>query len=404
MRIHNVLNCNRNNDKSVYFNKAALSSCGTDNVAFSGLARLCQRYKIKPDDIEIFSSMPHSIDQETKKMLVQRLLEAHEHARKNVLSGNKTKSGYATNICLADGAWGEPATNFNDTSVASFCGERSAVLAIFNRTLKGLSLRRLEKDPSYQNEFQNKFKARFVVMSSAKPIGTDNNAASPCADCLSWFNSDKLFQDNTQVVSFSKDEKGQLCLKIRTIKELLPYRNEKNAIIDGARLLGQLEASVTPSAALAMKEKNISLEDIMKLLKRAKSAQATNKNAEHTQLNIASAVMTNERKIKVEKKFDWTKRWFIEPAELASLSGVKNAKESTKIDAIAYYGNGIVTDNKGVTHSDGVVSLQTLGRLRINNGGDSTLVVSVVDNKIMVRTIDDYMPKEFRFIHSYLGK
>lgn len=403
MHINKVFNYNKKN-KFVYSNRINTNSYCTDKMAFSGLSRLCQRYKISPDNIEIFSSMQHTIDHKTKEILIQKLLEAHEHAKKNVLTGNKTKSGYSTNICLVDGYWGDPATNFNDTSISSICGERSAVLVLFNKVLKKLSMKKLEKDSDYQSEFQRRFKAKFVVMSSAKPVGTDKNAASPCVDCLSWFNSDKLFQDDTQIVSFNKDANGKLSINMRTLQELLPYRNEKNSIIEGSKSLSELNMSVTERADLSMREKGISLSDIVSILGNAKEAQESNTNVKHSQLNIASAIMTNERKIHVGKKFDWTKRWFMEPAELASIKAVKKSPDATKINAIAYYGNGVVLDSAGTKHSDGVVSLQTLGRLRVNHGDDSTLVVSVVNNEIAVRTIDDYMPKEFRFIHSYLGK
>lgn len=385
-----------------------IQAVNNDSVSFSGAVNIFSRYKINPDEIQIFSSKNISVDNETKEILIKKLIEAHEHAKKNVLTGNITKSGYATNLGLIDGTWGEPATNFNNTSNSSICGERSSVLLGFNKLLKKMSLRKLEKSQQYREQFEKKFKVKYIVMSSAKEIGTDKNASSPCADCLSWFNTDKFFADDSQIIFFDKDEKGKLCVKMRSLKETLPFRNETDSIIKGAKKLSELDFAVTSKAESVMKEKNISKNDVLKLLQKAKKARELNENAKYTNLNVAASVLTNTRKTQTDAKFDWTKRWIDEPAEEAAKKAIKQGQKlkdaNTKIDAIAYYGNGNVFDDNRFKHTDGVVSLQTLGKLKIEHGSGSTLVVSVVDDKIAVRTIDDYMPKQFEFVPSYLKK
>jgi len=375
-----------------------------DKVTFSGASSLLRRYKINPDEIQVISPKMNSIDKQTKEVLIKKLLEAHEHAKKNVLIGNITNSGYATNIGLIDGSWGEAATNFNDTSLTSVCGERSSVLVLFNKTIKKISLKKLKTNPEYKNQFQDNFKAKYLVMSSDKPIGTDKNASSPCADCLSWFNTDKIFRDDTQIVFFDKDETGKLCLKMRELSEALPYRNEKNSLIVGSKKLHELDFNITPDAVSAMKEKNISEKQILELMQNAQNARELNKGAKYTMENIGAAVMTDAHQIEIGKKFEWSRRWSLEPAETACLKAIESSPAGAKIDAVAYYGNGTVIDAKGVEHRDGVVSLLTLGKLKIEHGSESTLVVSVADNKIAVRTVNDYMPQQFNFIYSYLNK
>lgn len=410
MKVQGILSLNRNSKNKVPNNSYGGSdfrAVNVDKVFFSGVGNILSRYKINPEEIQIFSSKNINIDNETKEILIKKLIEAHEHAKKNVLTGNITKSAYSTNFGLVDGTWGEPATNFNNTSNSSICGERSSVLLGFNKLLKKMSLNKLEKSQQYREQFEKRFKVKYIVMSSAKEIGTDKNASSPCADCLSWFNTDKLFKDDSQIVFFDKDEKGKLCVKMRSLEEVLPFRNEKSSMIEGVKKLRELDFAITPDALLAMKEKNISKDDVLILLQKAKKAREANENAKYTNLNVAASVLTNSRKIKTEAKFDWTKRWVDEPAEEAAKKAIKQGqklKGNTKIDAVAYYGNGSVIDEKGVNHIESVVSLQTLGKLKIEHGSGSTLVISIADDKIAVRTIDDYMPKQFEFVSSYMKK
>lgn len=411
MKVQGITSLNINNKNKASnnsYNVIDLRAINADKVSFSGIGNILSRYKINPEEIQIFPSKNIHVDKETKEILIKKLLEAHEHAKKNVLTGNITKSGYSTNLGLVDGTWGEPATNFNNTSNSSICGERSSVLLGFNKLLKKMSLKKLEKSQQYREQFEKRFKVKYIVMSSAKEIGTDKNASSPCADCLSWFNTDKFFTDDSQIVFFGKDENGKLCVKMRSLKETLPYRNEKDSIIMGAKKLIELDFAVTPEAEKVMQEKNISKKDVLNLLEKAKKAREINKNTKYTGLNVAASVLTNRRNIKTESKFDWSKRWIDEPAEEAAKKAIKQGQKSkaanTKIDAVAYYGNGSVVDEKGVKHSESAVSLQTLGKLKMEHGSNSTLVISVVDDKIAVRTIDNYMPRQFEFVSSYMKK
>lgn len=378
------------------------SNC--DVVAFSGIGRLLSKYKINPAEIPVVSTSDITIGLKEKTELIQRILEAHEHAAKNRLTGNIAGAGYATNMGLSNGLW-TLATNFNNTrnEISAVCGERSSTLGLFNKWLRSLSLSRLQKDAGYRDLSQqgSAFKVRYLAMSSFKEIGTDKNAASPCTDCLSWLNTERFFDDSTRIVSLEKDAEGQLCLKMRTVKESLPYRHEKESLIKGTQTLNELGYAITPKALEVMEKSGISQESVLQTLNRAKEAYDTNKCTAFSSQNVGAAVFDNNGKITTGKKVDWGKRWFMEPLELAISKAVEDAPNETKIKAVAYYGQGIVND-KGITHQDGVVSLQTLGRLKTDKGNSETLVISVIDDKITVRTIDDYMPEKFSFVQQYL--
>ncbi len=379
-----------------------------DNINFSSLAkagRLLKKYKINPDDVKVVATSAVEINHKTKITLLGKILEAHELSTKNLLFGNIAKAGYATNLGLADGSW-HLSTNFNNTrnQISAVCGERSATLGAYNKFLNKLSLVKLKKDPAYTAKAQEKFKVTYLAMSSFKPIGSDKNAAASCADCLSWLNTDRIFSDNTRIAFLEKDESGILNLKIRSVKEMLPLRHEQESLIKNGKMLHELDFMVSPSAETSMKEKGLSFEDLSILIRSAKNTHDSNECSDFSKQNIGAAVLTNFCDIKEGKKVDWGKRWFLEPAELAIAKAVENYPNSVKINAVAYYGQGIIKDDNGIQHKDGVVSLQTLGRLKTKYGDGQTLVVSVQDDKIAIRTINDYMPEKFAFQQQYLKK
>lgn len=412
MRIANTYEnrpvANANVNANVRNNLHLVQAQSHDNVNFSSLAkagRLLKKYKINPDDVKIVATSAVEIDAKTKITLLGKILEAHELSKKNLLFGNIAKAGYATNLGLTDGSW-HLATNFNNTrnEISAVCGERSAVLGAYNKFLNKLSLAKLEKDPAYAAKAKEKFKVTYLAMSSFKPVGSDKNAAASCADCLSWLNTDRIFSNDTRIAFLEKDEAGALNLKIRSVKEMLPLRQEKESLIkNGNKNIHELGFEITPSAEASMKEKDLDQEQLSILIALAKQVFDSNECAKFSGQNIGAAVLTNADVIKSGKKVDWGKRWFAEPSELAIVKAVENSP-NTKINAVAYYGQGIITDENGIEHPDGVVSLQTLGRLKTKYGDGQTLVVTVQNDKIAIRTIDDYMPGKFAFQQQYLKK
>lgn len=297
-------------------------------------------------------------------------------------------------------------TNFNNTrnEISAVCGERSAVLGLFNKWLSKISLKKLQENPKYQELLKQDraFKIECIAMSSYKDIGTDKNSASPCADCLSWINTQRFFADDTKIASLESDNDGKLFLNVRTIEELLPYRNDKESVVSGHKTPNDLSCCTTKNAEMAMEKNCISQETILKLISQAQKSYFENKNAHFSSQNIAAAVLDSDNQITTGKKIDWSKRWYVEPLELAVSKVIEDCPDK-KIKAAAYYGDRYVTD-KGITHEDGVVSIATLGRLKIQSGSPETLVITVVNDEILIRTIDDYMPQKFSFIQDYLQK
>lgn len=396
----NITNLNLYNNYNNSFIRPLKKPCV---IEFSGVNRLFKKYDIDPDNVRVETTDGKRITDAQKELYIEKVLEAHEHAQKNILSGNITGSAYATNIEIKDGSW-VLATNFNNTrnEISNFCGERSAIVGAFNKWLKSLSLFKLNKDEQYNFSHQqnNGFKIKTLAMASAKKIGTDRNAASPCADCLSWLNTERFIADNTKIVTLLKDG-SKYTLSIRNVKDYLPHRGEYSSIINNRKSLKDLDFEISPLARESMEKYGISKKDIIRLLQGAKNAYSNNKHAKFTSQNVGASVMDEWGNVTSAKKIEWSKRWFVEPLEYAAAKALESQEPGAKIIACGYYGTGSTRQN-GKVQRDGVVSLQTLGRIKTDRGNSDTIVALIRNNKIAVRTIGDYMPQKFGFVQGYM--
>ncbi len=384
------------NNKSLY----AVPKCSyKDTISFGSQSKLFSKYGINPDKTKVEAPQNVNIDNDTKKLLIEKILEAHEMGLKNKNSGNVTKSGYATNICLSDGSW-HLATNFNNTrnDISSVCGERSAVLVAYNKKLKEASL---DSDEDKLKYAQN-FKVKYIAMSSFKPIGEDLNASSPCVDCLSWLNTERFFDNDTLIAALEKNnETNEIELVLKTISQLLPLRNEIDSINNTGLAVKSLPVEFSENASKTAKEKNISETVVKELLQRAYDEFDSNTLVSFSEQNAASSILA-AGEIFSAKKIDWSKRWFMEPAEFAAAKAVEKLGKDCNIDAIAYYGEGNIKDKYGTLHKDGLVSLKTLGRIKTGHGNKDTIVVTIQNDTILVRTIEDYMPEKYGFVQQYV--
>ena len=127
-------------------------------------------------------------------LIVEKLIEAHEVAKANVLAGNITGRGFATNVCTNDFYW-SVGTNFNNTrnDISSVCGERSAILSSYNEALL-----RFSKNPKRKFDF----KIKYLCMASNDELEDVKETITPCEDCLSWLNTNRYFNFYTLVFGF----------------------------------------------------------------------------------------------------------------------------------------------------------------------------------------------------------
>ena len=348
---------------------------------------LAEKYNIDIDKLPVIKPKNVDITKDEKALLVEKLLEAHELAKKNFNYDNIARAGFATNIGLKNGMW-HVATNFNNTrnDISSVCGERNAVLGAYNDLLKSKDIENPDKKPL-------DFDIKYILMSTYMPIGTDRNAASSCAECLSWFNTNRYFSDDTLIATFEK-KNDKLSLNLVPVIDYLPIRNEINTV--QTQDVTQLPIKLSKSALKSIRQKKILRSDLLDLISKTQDKYNQNTQTSISGQNITASILANNKTF-VGTKTDFTKRWYIDPLQMATSKAVEEFGDDTKIDAICYLGESAFSDKYGLNYNDGVVNLKTIGALRERFADDDTLMITTTKDNIEVRTINDFMPDKFRY-------
>lgn len=344
------------------------------------ISYLFKKYGIDVFKIPFVSEVDFEIETSEKVVILQKLLEAHELALINVKAGNITGRGFATNVCTYDGYW-SIGTNFNNTrnDISSICGERSAILTAYNDALIRFS-------KSESDDFV--FKIKYLCMAQSINIENMTKTAVPCEDCLSWLNTNRYFDDNTTIFSFEKNDELGVFVRATKLCELLPYKDFVTSNIYSVNK----EILSSSKAKEVMKEKEIPNSEIHKLLELSFETYKNNSMTNISNQNIACSILTNEN-IYTKNKADWTKRWHVEPLE-ASVYQARTKEKDPKIKAICYFGDEYAK-NENIKYLDKIVSIKTLGRIRQKYAQNDTLLILNFDERILVITLGEYLPKKF---------
>jgi hypothetical protein len=240
-----------------------------------------------------------------------------------------------------------------------------------------------------------------------------HNVASPCEDCLGLLNT-PIFTPDTQIFTLEGNQaRPNSLVRKQTVANMLPLHQGRAESINWLTKRPVSELPVTQSeaasAVLAQMKDPLSPKKIRHLVAQAKkSYEQSQKTDPITQMHAGSAVSihTTRRHSHTGARFEWARRWpefadlnaakngiqkaqkrqlvFQQLSEQAWVPDfVKNAVQQHKmpyIEAVAYY-------------NDTPPSIRSLGRLRRHRGSDDTLVITVENDTIQVRTMLDYMPE-----------
>ncbi len=345
-----------------------------DTIQFQGQSALHKKYGIDPNKLTVRPSgtqLPVS-----KRVLLTKLLEAHEHALKNQALGNFSNRYFSTHMLFTDGRWALGTNMELSRDDNLLCGERSAIINGWNQWLQKIPLSSLLKQQA-----TTPTQARLLVMSGAGPI-TDPVFGSPCSECQSWLSSQKYIHPDTQIVVLRQDPQTQKSyLWVRPMKDLLPLLPEHQPSQTGAPI-EQLTLQISEKAQAVLKHQKIDPLHMRQLIRSAQEAYTQNQTAFLSGKNTAAAVLLSDgqgQKILPGQRLDWTARWYLPPDLLAAAKGIQTNPNS-KIQAVAYYGDEPVPNIKNL----GILAQQTWG-------SPDTLIVTVQNQTLQVRTIRDYM-------------
>ena len=369
---------------------------------------LLTKYGISLDKVCVVNQSKY-IDQQTldeitnkKEDYLVKLLQAHEHTLKNKkLKGSMfSDRQYASNIQF-ELSWGNDkrkfwvtAGNFEMNISELICGERGGMTVGINKALKMLPMEWVSQLPDDVN-IENMLKVKRLLMSSSKPIGEDKSAWQPCSDCYAWMGTNRFFTPETQIISFIKDDKSNIVLEVRTLRDLLPIEDLKTISMT-AKTLSELKIEYSDNAKRALTASPLLEEVIYELLNAAKNEyySGTQINKGFSNKDSASAVLFNESdEIFTARRVEWVPRWPEPPDLLAAKIGInkltKEKIESPSVKAVAYFG-----DHKEEP------GIKSNGRLAQKRGSKDVILITIENDVIKVQTILDYQP----WIHGSVRK
>lgn len=388
-------------------------------MTFKSKENLFEKYGINPDEVKVVSKTVPDLDAATKKMLIQKHLEALELAEKNSQLGNFSNRFFASSVMFENGKW-STASNIENSDEDAFCGERSAVVKGWNESLDDASLDKLKSDPGYKDQVNSGLKVKYLVYGDPCLSVLDS-----CADCLSWMNL-KYFGPKTVIAGMSQEAgSGKKILIAEKLTDVLPYYHEigPSKTTKPVSTIKIEDSDITDRAKDALAKNNITKEALVEVVNKAKESYELNKTSELSDKNVGVAELLNPGNVIVPgERMDWTRRWFVKPDELAGANGYQFIKkcqnilhsgaarleemlppiikfnnysvnikdfiaklkaspdEDPKIATVAYYGD------------DKLPYLASLGRISQGRGSADTLVLVIRDDKIKVSTIRDTMP------------
>lgn len=360
-----------------------------DQVRFSGRKKathnpLTQKYGINPRQVRLQHDPTMALPV-SKAVLLERLLEAHEHALKNKALGNLSGRQFSANLLLGNGQWAL-GTNIELSRENALCGERSALVTAWNRALEGLSLSRLKR-PGQRESMQQGMHVALLALANGDPL-SQASPVSPCSECQSWMASERYFGPDTLLSSLSRDaQTGQYVIETRSVRELLPLLESQQQSMS-PHALTQLPVQVSERAQQVMDQWSIQPEQLQTLAQEAKTAYLQNQTAFQSGKNSGVSVLMSDGRTAQAQRFEWTKRWAEAPDLQAVVHGVQQALQNRtsqsasrpQLRAVAYYGSG---DTPSV-RSLGVLAQEVWG------SPDALIVVASPDG-LHVRTIRDYM-------------
>jgi|CXWL01.1.fsa_nt_gi uridine kinase/cytidine deaminase len=318
------------------------------------------------------------------KTLIDQAVRAYtnvqdDHAHQKNFSDFHVHAG----VELADGRWFS-AGNVELSRELTLCAERAAIAAALDNS---------------------------KISQIVKTVIVSNSGAEfkkLCAECLGWLSTGKYFSPETQIVSVARNAaSGRFSLKIRTLKELLPFHVPSFGLASTSeKPIDSLKLDVSPRAA-ALKPSDRELKGLMS---RARGAYVAGSAESFSSKPAAAAVSLAPFGRASAVRFQWAPRF----SEAEDLQAASNALEKTtrlqtrlrtvlrfldrvtfgklhledrflsapKITALAYYGKD--TD---------MPRIPSLGRLVKQGASKDTLILRIENDRIAVRTLDEYMPE-----------
>lgn len=349
-----------------------------------------------------------------------RLLAARAHAQEaDRLYPNQSGRRYGALVVLDNGIQ-SLGTNIEASRQCTLCDLRLGVASAFNQHIQASARGERKSKPGPKSDGQDMTQPARVADIYVVNAQADGEPPVPCADCQEWLNTE-LCTPQTRLISLEPDPEGGVGeqVRVRTVGEVLPLhagRPEPVRFWTEAslpRLWEQAQWSDSARQAASEAQAQPHLErDLARMLQRARRAYQRNEAAGDSHLRTGVNVMVSPGRFKLNGgRFDWTTRWF-ESADLKTAAlavqivqwiqhrvqdwmprwtpqAIRQRLQPwlmpPRVTAVAYYGD-----------DPNLPPIPSLGRIARRRGSAKTLVVTVENDRVHVRTIGDFMPEMYQ--------
>ncbi len=290
-------------------------------------------------------------------------------------------------------------TNIEASRKNTFCDLRYAITSAMNQFIAGAVERPVSGQAAQKTPTVKTVYLANSDLQAEPPV--------PCSDCQSWLDS-RYVSPKTQVVSLEQAPSGEgALLRSRTVKDMLPLHQGRDEPVrlTTDKALEALPVKTSLSASQLL-DAQADMPDMARSLIRHAKEDTVKKESAHQDGKAqtgAAVLLSPAGLMNRQNTFSWSNRW-TEPADLRAAANALDRVDRRRhfvqklpgflkgffaiwlapqqVRAIAYYGE--------------LPPIPSLGRIARKSKSSETLVITVENDVIRVRTIQDYMPEMYQ--------
>jgi cytidine deaminase len=273
------------------------------------------------------------------------------------------------------------------------CAEKSAICDALTRQSENIMDSENDNHQSIIN------KTMMNAFPKVNRIFHAGDRLKPCGECLDWMNSGVFFKPNTEIVRLYKEPVANntipWVIDVRQVQDLLPMSLKREISYTPYRTQF-LPLALSPDTKRVMAKTKMTEQSLMNLMEKAQSryflfSRITAINlTPRTHQNMSAAVLLDDGNMSAAPYLEVRRGIQIQP-DMAAFTSVlqksAQAKEkmARKVTAVAYFGQNPEFPRPSVLH----------GFSHEAWGSYDVVILTIEDNKIMAKTIREYLQDDY---------
>ncbi len=283
--------------------------------------------------------------------------------------------------------------NYGFSTHRTICAEQSAIKQVITR---------------YQQHHGKKPRLEALFLSARDPMNPKIHTVAPCSFCLDAMHTEEAMDPDTLLISTARkpDKPDEYVITVRRLAEYLPFKTEPPQPSASRQPIHGLPVEFSDAARKALRKQGLSMRDfkhryvpelmdnaegVYRLAKRHLLAERNGKylgaaalfvrNKEARYITTGASLVATDRitqyaDIKaIHDGLEGDLEWLVNNTE----HGIPTREDLTMV---AYYSEEV----------DQPINQASLGMMNILSRRSDILLATIRDNRILVRTLDEYQP------------